>query len=76
MQAPASASGEQAQPSATETNFFTARCLKDSDCGETRRCEFPADAGSERAAAPDAGADAAPQEEPVPAGRCVAPSAS
>jgi len=73
MEAPASASGEEAQPSATETNFFSARCQKDADCGEARRCEFPPDAGPGRVAAADAGPDAQASEPPPPGGRCVAP---
>jgi hypothetical protein len=69
--APAAASGEEAEPSATETNFFSARCQQDGDCGQTRRCELPADAGSARAAV-DAGSDAAPPDAPPAGGRCVA----
>ncbi|MEO8185232.1 MAG: hypothetical protein ABI895_41020 [Deltaproteobacteria bacterium] len=67
---PASAASEEPQPNATETNFFTARCQRDADCGEARRCELPADAGSVGA---DAGSDAAAPDVPAPGGRCVAP---
>jgi hypothetical protein len=73
-EAPAPASGEEPQPNATETNFFGAGCRKDADCGDTRRCELPADAGSLPLAPPeaDAGPDAAPPELLVPIGHCVA----
>jgi len=69
-EAPAAASGEEPQPSATETNFFAAGCRKDADCGEARRCELPLDAGAPPEA--DAGSDAAPPEALVPIGHCVA----
>ena len=72
-----SSSGGEPKPSATETNFLTAGCRKDADCGESRRCELP-DAGGSRAAPPaepDAGVrseggDASPPVAPV--GRCLA----
>jgi len=67
-EAPASASGEESQPNATETNFFSALCRQDTDCGETRRCELPADAGAATVPAADAGLAAAP----AASGRCVA----
>jgi len=37
---------EVPQPNATETNFFTAGCRVDADCGATRRCEFAPPASS------------------------------
>ena len=78
-QAP-SASGEEPQPGATETNFFGAGCRSDADCGENRRCEFPVDSEADAAPSPvpegagssDAGADAAVPETLVPRGHCVA----
>lgn len=76
---PPSASGEEPQPGATETNFFGAGCRSDADCGENRRCEFPVDSEAdaatspapEGASSPDAGADAAVPETLVPRGHCV-----
>jgi hypothetical protein len=67
--------GDEPEPNATETNFFSAGCRRDADCGNTRRCQFPPDAG-DRVAAPaadaGAGADAGAPEPLTPSGRCVA----
>jgi hypothetical protein len=70
---PAAGNGNP-NPNATETNFFSAGCRSDADCGD-RRCEFPPpdpDAGVATEA--DAAADAAAAEPIAPRGRCVARS--
>jgi hypothetical protein len=67
--------GENPDPQATETNFFSIGCDEDSDCSADRRCKLPsADAAVPKlvrvfdaGAARDAGADA----ETYPPGLCV-----
>jgi len=68
------ASSQEPEPNATETNFFTAGCRVDADCGATRRCEFfPPESVASDAGLSDAGApDAAPSEPLGTRGRCVA----
>ena len=52
------AGSPEPEPNATETNFFTAGCRVDADCGAARRCEFfPPESAASDAGPPDTGAD-------------------
>jgi hypothetical protein len=65
---PASAPVENDGPGATETNFLTPPCARDSDCGDGRRC-----VGGARTAATDGGAEASDGGALVPDGAAIVP---